>query len=130
MSALLAMVIRRLPRVLKSGISTSHSGIEDNYLKYTESSDPIRLFTEIAIRRTTDGHYETKANVYASYERFCANKGLGRESSDAFSRRLRKLDFEDPKQHRVSGVKTYVWPNVRLIDWKKVEDEDQEVLDL
>ena len=61
---------------------------------------------------------------------FVPIKNVGKESSDAFSRRLRKLDFEDPKQHRVNGVKTYVWPNVKLIDWKKVEDEDQEVLDL
>jgi len=47
MSALLMLVIKRLPRVLKSGMSTNHSSVEDNYVKYSESSDPIRLFAEV-----------------------------------------------------------------------------------
>ncbi len=130
MSALLAMVIRRLSRVLKSGISTSHSSVEDNYVKYIESSDPIRLFAELAIRRTTDGQYETKAHVYASYERFCSDKNVGKESSEAFSRRLKKLGFEEPKQQRLKeGGKAWVWPNIKLRDYTKPDDEDQEVLD-
>ena len=124
------MVIRRLPRVLKSGISTTHSSVEDNYVKYIESSDPIRLFAEVAIRRTTDGHYETKADVYASYERYCSDKNVGTESSEAFSRRLKKLGFEEPKQQRLKGGgKTWVWPNIKLRDYTKPDDEDQEVLD-
>ena len=130
MSALLAMVIRRLPRVLKSGISTTHSSVEDNYVKYIESSDPIRLFAEVAIRRTTDGHYDTKADVYASYERFCSDKNVGKESSEAFSRRLKKLGFDEPKQQRLKdGGKSWVWPNIKLRDYTKPDDEDQEVLD-
>ena len=36
-------------------------------------------------------------------------------------------------QVRIGGKdkpKTWAWRNVRLIDWKKVKDDDQEVLDL
>jgi hypothetical protein len=82
------------------------------------------------IRRTTDGHYETKAHVYASYERFCSYKNVGKESSEAFSRRLKKLAFEEPKQQRTKeSGKAWVWPNIRLIDYTKT-DEHQEVLDI
>ena len=131
MSALLIMMVRRLPRVLKSGIFTIDSSIEDNYVKYIESSDPVRLFAEKAIRRTADGHNETKADVYASYERFCSDKNVGKESSEAFSRRLKKLGFDEPKQQRLKGDgKTWVWPNIKLRDYTKPDDEDQEVLDL
>ena len=131
MSVLLGLVVRRLPRVLKYGISyTASHTVEDNYLRYIRSSDPIRLFAELVIRRTTDGNYETKADVYASYERFCSDKNVGRESSEAFSRRLKKLGFEDPKEQRLKEAgKTWVWPNIKLVDWKAVEDDDQETLD-
>ena len=49
MSGLLSLILKRLPRVLKNGISTK-STIEDNYIKYMQSSDPIRLFAEMAIK--------------------------------------------------------------------------------
>lgn len=126
MSALLSLILRRLPRVLKSGISTQHSTIEENYMKYMESSDPIRLFTEMAIDRTSEG-YETKDNVYAGYEWFCSEKNLGKESSATFSRRLKQEGFHY-EQKKINGVRTWVWKNIKLKDWKKAEDQDQETL--
>jgi putative DNA primase/helicase len=51
MSALLSLVLKRLPRVLKNGISSKDSTIEDNYVKYMQSSDPIRLFAEMSIKK-------------------------------------------------------------------------------
>jgi putative DNA primase/helicase len=43
MSLLFSLLIKRLPRVLKNGISTKKTDdiIQDNYIKYKESSDPI-----------------------------------------------------------------------------------------
>jgi putative DNA primase/helicase len=52
MSRLLTIIVKRLPRVLRSGITTPHSTIDENYIKYTESSDPIRLFVETSIDRS------------------------------------------------------------------------------
>jgi putative DNA primase/helicase len=129
MSALLSMLIKRLPSVLRSGISTHHSTIDENYLKYIESSDPIRLFIETSIDRTSQNAkegFETKADVYEAYGRFCAEKRLGTESSETFSRRLTKEGFENiPK--KMNGIKTYVWKNIKLKDYTKVA-EDQETL--
>jgi hypothetical protein len=62
-------------------------------LKYIESSDPIRLFIETSIDRTSQNAkegYETKADVYEAYVRLCKEKRLGTESSETFSRRLTK----------------------------------------
>ena len=90
-----------------------------------ESSNPIKLFAETAIHRTAE-RYETKADVFNSYTKFCDEKRLGKESSATFSRRLLSFGFEHlPK--KINGVKTHVWINVKLIDNTKADD-DQETL--
>ncbi len=129
MSALLTIVLKRLPRVLKSGISTGHGTIDDNYLRYMESSDPIRLFIELAIDSTSDAArdgYETKDDVYEAYGRLCKNRRLPKESSWTFSRRLKRDGFDYiPK--KMDGTKTYVWLRIKLKDYTKAE-EGQETL--
>lgn len=129
MSALLSIILKRLPHVIKSGITTGHGTLDDNYLRYMESSDPIRLFFEMAIDRTSEAAragYETKEDVYEAYKRFCTDKRLPKESSETFSRRLTKLGLEN-KPKKIDGNKTYVWNNIRLKDYTKI-DEDQETL--
>jgi putative DNA primase/helicase len=129
MSGLLSHVLRRLPLVLERGITTPHSTIDENYIKYTESSDPIRLFVETSIDRISQEakeSYEPKVDLYEAYGRFCAEKRLGKESSETFSRRLKKEGLEyEPK--KIDGTKIYVWKNIKLKDWTKVE-EGQETL--
>ena len=135
-SALLGLVgfVRRLPRVLKDGISyTASHTIEDNYLKYIRSSNPIRYFAETALREDIDPKvYVIKTEVHEAYSQFCTKYKLPIESSYAFSRELKKQGFRDI-QVRIGGKdkpKIWAWRNVRLIDWKKVKDDDQEVLEL
>ena len=133
-SALLSLVIRRVPRVLKFGISYSAShSIEDNYLKYIRSSEPVRYFAETALRNDdAPSSYETKVLVYDAYCKFCDENNLPVESSYTFSRKLKKEGYFDI-QIRIGGKKEpkiWVWRNIRLIDWKKIDDEDQQVLDL
>jgi hypothetical protein len=124
MSALLALVLKRLPIVLKNGISIKTT-IEDTYQKYMQSSDPIRLFAEMFIKRV-DNAWEKKEGVYFAYERFCADKNLPKEGNETFSRRLKDQGF-DYKQKKIDGVKYWVWWNVQLNDYKEVE-EGQEIL--
>jgi putative DNA primase/helicase len=126
MSALLSLILKRLPRVLKYGIS-SNSTIEDTYNKYMESSDPIRLFIELAIsRQDIENYWETKDDVYNAYVNFCTDKNLPKESNQRFSRELTNDGF-DYKQKRIDGVKTDVWIKMQLKQYKKV-DQDQETL--
>jgi len=129
MSALLSLILKRLPRVLKNGISSKKSSIEDNYVNYMQSSDPIRLFTEMAIKTVqSENNWQTKEAVYDAYERFCTDKRLPKESNETFSRRLKDAGFEY-KQKRIDGGRVYVWLNIELKDYKEA-DEDQETLGL
>jgi P4 family phage/plasmid primase-like protien len=128
MSCLLSLVLKRLPRVLKAGTS-SQSTIEDNYTKYMQSSDPIRLFSELCIKTVLDvKDFETKEAVYNAYQNFCIDKKLPKESSETFSRRLKEIGF-DYKQRKIEGVKTHVWIQVGLRDYKEAEKE-QDTLEL
>jgi putative DNA primase/helicase len=134
MSALLSLVIRRLPRVLKEGISYSASHtIENNYLRYMRSSDSIRHFAETALRIDNGVQvYVTKTDVYEAYRRCCDKNKLPIESSYVFSRGLKKHGFLDI-QVRIGGKsqpKVWVWRNVKLINWESPADDDQQVLDL
>jgi putative DNA primase/helicase len=124
MSALLSLILKRLPDVLKNGISIKTT-IEDTYVKYMQSSDPIRLFAEMCIK-AVNGAWEKKEGVYFAYERFCSDKNLPKESSETFSRRLKEQGF-DYKQRRIDGVKYWVWLDIQLRDYRAAED-DQETL--
>jgi hypothetical protein len=93
-------------------------------MKYFESSDPIRLFFEMAVDMTSaearEG-FETKSNVYDSFERFCKEKKLPKESSETFNRRLKSYGLFY-KQKKIDGANTWVWINMKLKDYTKVED--------
>jgi hypothetical protein len=134
MTALLSMLVKRLPLVLKDGISYAGSHtVEDNYLQYLRSSDPIRYFAETALRVDNGSNvYVLKTEVHEAYSQFCDYYKLSVESSYTFSRELKKQGFHDV-QVRIGGKdrpKVWAWRNVKLIDWKKAKDEIQEVLDL
>jgi hypothetical protein len=98
-------------------------------MKYMESSDPIRLFFEMAVDTSSaearEG-YETKSNVYDSFERFCKEKRLPMESCETFNRRLKTYGL-CYKQKKIDGANTWVWINMKLKDYTKV-DEGQETL--
>jgi P4 family phage/plasmid primase-like protien len=126
MSALLALILKRLPHVLKNGISSKKSAIEDNYVKYTQSANPIRLFGEMSIT-TKAGGWETKDEVYSAYDRFCIDKNLPKESEYTFSRELKNLGLEY-KQKKIDGAGTRVWIDIELRDYKDAE-EGQETLE-
>jgi P4 family phage/plasmid primase-like protien len=124
MSALLSLVLKRLPNVLKNGISNK-STIEDTYVQWMQSSDPIRLFAETSIK-TEDNTWETKDAVYDAYDRFCIERKLPKESSYTFSRKLKEQGFSY-KLKRIDGVSQHIWINMQLRDYKET-DEDQETL--
>lgn len=128
MSALFTMLIRRLPRVLKSGIFTHHSSIGENYAKYIASSNPIRIFVENYIEMDVINNDETKEDVYNSYEGFCTENRLSKESNETFSRRLKKEYGLKYRQERTGKTRAYYWQNIRLRGRKEVE-EGQGTLD-
>ena len=54
------------------------------------------------------------------------DKKLPKESSQTFSRRLKDEGFSY-EQRKIGGRNTYVWLNVKLVDYKEAE-EGQETL--
>lgn len=122
MSCLLSLILKRLLRVLQKGIS-SKSTIEENYVKYMQSSDPIKLFIEMAIDRKVLSENErlTKEQVYQDYDHFCIDKKLSRESPETFSRRLKDEGFRY-EHKRIDGIRRYVWLDIELKDYRQAEE--------
>ena len=112
-------------KYLAKGIYTLHSSIEENYQKYMLSSNPIRAFYELTIRKET-GNNESKQSVFDSYTKFCEDKKLAKESIDTFNRRL-KADWGllDSKIQK-DGVRVPHWLDIKRIDYmeelKKVKN--------
>jgi putative DNA primase/helicase len=125
LSGLLRIVLKRLPKVLTQGIFVPSSTIGENYKKYIESSNPVRAFVETAIRQDSDSS-PSKQDVYDSYKRFCTAKKLGVESEQCFNRSLKKEhQFNDIRVRDDRGMRQYHWVGIKIIDWMKVEGEEQ-----
>jgi putative DNA primase/helicase len=122
LSGLLKIMLRRLPRVLETGISTiAATGseiIEQNYLKYMLSSNPERAFVEECIEVDANGK-ELKLDVHDAYVRFCNHYKLGVEQSQSFSRKLKgEFGWKDTQ----GTDKRYYWTGIKLKDFTAAEE--------
>ena len=122
LSGLLRIVLRRLPRVLKEGISTASSSIDENYEKYILSSNPVRAFFETVLEQ--DNNRATlKSEVFTSFKIFCNSKKLAGESEQSFNRKLkREFNLKDMQIRDEKGGRPYCWVGIRIKDWKPVEE--------
>src|SRR5918996_2675022 len=122
LSGLLRIILRRLPRVLKEGISTTSSSIDENYEKYILSSNHVRAFVEAALEQNNDRAI-LKSEVYASYRMFCNSKKLAAESEQSFSRKLKKeFSLKDTQMRDENNNRAYYWIGIRIKDWKPTEE--------
>jgi P4 family phage/plasmid primase-like protien len=131
LSGFLYILLKRLPKVLKRGISTASSSIPENYDKYILSSDPIRAFDEACIRIDKDDSTRkiSKEVVYQVYRNFCLNKKVSIESEQSFSRRLKEArGYQDKQARNDLGIKAYYWVGIKIVDWLSPAEEDQETL--
>jgi P4 family phage/plasmid primase-like protien len=131
LSGFLYILLKRLPKVLKRGISTASSSIPENYDKYILSSDPIRAFDEACIRIDKDDSTRkiSKEVVYQVYRNFCLNKKVSIESEQSFSRRLKETrGYQDKQARNDLGIKAYYWVGIKIVDWLSPAEEDQETL--
>ena len=122
-------LLERLPRILEHGLRkiTSES-MADTYDKYTRGSDPIKYFTEKALKETI-GEKVSKMDMYDHYHKFCAMEGLAPESDQSFSRRM-SHDFNFKcKQFRKNGERPYCWEDVKLVDWRQAAKEAEATLE-
>jgi hypothetical protein len=113
--------------VLKHGVFTASTSIDQNYEKYILSSNPIRAFVEKCIRLDSTCT-PTKDEVYAAYCSFCLANKITIDSSQTFSRKMKKQEgFKDDHKRAGGGSYVYYWVGIKIVDWKFTE-EDQEIL--
>lgn len=123
MEGLFSIVVARLPLVLERGIQVSDNSLEASYMKYIESSDPIRAFVEKVVDHTNNPvDIASKEEIYNGFTKFCNEKKLNPESHDTVSRRLiKQYGFIDKKMQN-DGVRKSYWIGVKLKDYAKTEE--------
>jgi P4 family phage/plasmid primase-like protien len=129
-SGLLYELIGRLPRVLEKGIRpTTNESMKNTYDKYLMSSNPTKYFSEKGISRET-GCVITKELMYESYCWYCREKELSPESEQSFSRKMTQDLGYQVKRIRMNGKNPYCYVDVKLLNWKALEDKEQDTLDI
>jgi P4 family phage/plasmid primase-like protien len=109
-TGLLHELLGRLPRIIAHGIRpTTNETIKETYEKYMRGTNPIAV-------------------MYESYRFFCHAKKIAPESEQSFSRKLTKEFGFQVRQFRKEGKKVWCWVDVRIIDWRAVEDDEQQTL--
>ena len=126
-SGLLHELLGRLPRIIRQGIRpTTNKTMREIYNKYIQSLNPIRFFAEKALDVVV-GNMIPVQGMYDLYSQFCRAHRMAIMSGGAFSRELGKLGFQkDQRMH--NKVRAYYWLNVKVKDWKAIEDSGQEGL--
>ena len=131
LSGLFRVALSRLPKVLKYGIKPINAkAIESTFDKYIGNKDPPELFFIKAIEKTGNpDHVVSKEKVYESYDLFCkVHRLVG--SEQGLSRKMRSKgvhSYREPKENK-DGKRPYMWYGIKLVDWKALDDQAQEVL--
>ena len=129
LSGLLYELLRRLPGVLEKGIrQTTDETMSQTYEKYVRGSNPVKYFAETAL--TTGDEIIPKPELYNnSYCWFCKVNKLAPESEQSFNRKLKAEGYQYKLFRMENGSREYCWYGIKLVDWKVLEDKEQETLE-
>ena len=129
-SGLLNELLGRLPRIISQGIRvTTNETMLETYEKYMAGSKPIDFFVSKALDITdAAGLKITKDLMYDSYRTFCRAKKIAPESEQSFSRKLSASGFQT-KQYRKDDKRVWCWIDVKIVDWKATEDNEQQTFE-
>ncbi len=112
LSILLGILLKRLPRVLQTGIQYNKS-FDDIYHKYIDKIDSINDFIYQCIELDPN-QTASKKEVYANYKEYCIKNEKVIESEQSFSREVSHHGFV-AKQVRVNNEeREYHWIGIRL----------------
>ena len=126
MSGFLRLLLTRLPRVIKEGIRpTTNEEIARTQDLYEKSADPVKFFVEKSLESAPRNTILiSKDEMYDCYKQFCRHFRLPVEAQQSFSREMTANGFHSEK-HTVNKQRIYCWDNVKIVDWKIVEDNNQ-----
>ena len=122
-------LLRRLPRIIKQGIRpTTNETMQETYEKYVRGSNPIQYFVDKALTVIDAAeNVISKDEMYDSYCLFCRANKIATESERSFSKKLTDIGFQIERVRR-NKKRDYYWINVKIRDWKAIEDSDQQTL--
>jgi putative DNA primase/helicase len=128
-SGLLHEVLGRLPRIISQGIRPmTNEAMQETYEKYTRGAEPIQYFVHKALTVIDARDNKVpKEQMYESYLWFCRSKKIAAESEQSFSRKLNNIGFKC-ERFRKDGKRVYCWTDVKITDWKRIEDTEQQSL--
>ena len=111
LSGLLHVLLKRLPRVLKSGISYTKS--IETLEQYQLRINSVKYFADY-LEKVQESKVK-KEVVYKKYKEFCFKNKITPKSETKFSQEMRKMKYEY-KQLRNGGeaYRPYYWINLRL----------------
>ncbi|HET9807308.1 MAG TPA: phage/plasmid primase, P4 family [Nitrososphaeraceae archaeon] len=113
LSGLLTVLLKRLPRVLKHGISYTKS-VEEIARKYRLRMNSVTYFADEYLQESF-GNNIRKDIMYKQYKDFCYRNKIPPKSEYAFSQQLSQIGFSY-NQLRNGKDRSYYWINVRLQD--------------
>jgi putative DNA primase/helicase len=112
LSGLLHVLLKRLPRVLKNGISYTKS--IENLEQYQLRINPVKYFADNYLEKVPESKVR-KEVVCKKYKEFCFKNKITPKSETKFSQEMRKMHYEY-KQLRDGGeaYRPYFWINLRV----------------
>ena len=105
------ILLKRLPRVLKSGISYSKS--IETLEQYQLRMNPVNYFADCYLEKASESKVK-KDIVYKKYKEFCYRNKIHPKSETKFSQEIRKIGYEYKQLRDGSSYKPYYWINVRM----------------
>ena len=111
LSGLLHIMLKRLPRVLKHGISYTKS--IESLQQYQLRINSVNYFADNYLEEVSESKIK-KETVYKKYKEFCFKNRIHPKSEPKFSQELGQMGFNYKQLRDGSSYRLYYWINLRL----------------
>ncbi len=111
LSGLLHILLKRLPRVLKTGISYSKS--IESLEQYQLRMNPVKYFADTYLEKVSESKVK-KEIVYNKFKEYCYKNKITPKPENKFSQDMRKMGFEYRQLRDGSNFRSYYWINLRM----------------
>ena len=111
LSGLLHILLKRLPRVLKYGISYSKS--IETLEQYQLCMNPVKYFADNYLQKVSESKIK-KETVYNKFKEYCYKNKITPKPENKFSQEMIRMGFEYRQLREGSNFRSYYWINLRM----------------
>jgi putative DNA primase/helicase len=111
LSGLLHILLKRLPRVLKTGISYTKS--IESLQQYQLRINSVKYFADRYLEKVPESKVK-KEIVYKKYKEFCFENKIPPKSEYKFSQEIGRREFKHKQLRDGSPYRPYYWINLRM----------------